>query len=177
MGEVFVVLGGMDLLQGAAIARLWWVGIISYVLMLLFDRCGTTHGSFRPFLIYHIRITERKTKTPLDKYRQAVYRRHLTIPMVQSRSRIFRQTIQKSAGCSGLQTRIFANYDEKDASECATQNYGGDDLNQKNSVSALTGRNAVLHCIFIFRCALFRLSFRQLPVHPEASREILFPFF
>ena len=73
MGEVFVVWGGMDLLQGAAIARLWWVGI--YFSYRHFDWCGTTRVSFRPFLIYHIRITERKTKTPLDKYRQAVYNR------------------------------------------------------------------------------------------------------
>ena len=47
MGEVFVVWEGMDLLQGAAIARFWWVGI--YFSYLHFDRCGTTRVSFRPF--------------------------------------------------------------------------------------------------------------------------------
>ena len=45
MGEVFVVWGGTGLLQSAAIARFWWVGI--YFSYLHFDRCGTTHVSFR----------------------------------------------------------------------------------------------------------------------------------
>ncbi len=35
------------------------------------------------------------------------YRLHRAIPMVQLRSRIFRQTIQKAAGCSGATAKVF----------------------------------------------------------------------
>ena len=37
------------------------------------------------------------------------YRLHHAIPMVQLRSRIFRQTIQKAAGCSGATAKGFCD--------------------------------------------------------------------
>ena len=51
--------------------------------------------------------------------------------MVQLRSRIFRQMKQKFAGCSGATDKNFLKYDGKDASECATRNYGGDALSAR----------------------------------------------
>ena len=55
-------------------------------------------------------------------------RHHRVNPMVQLRSRIFRQMKQKFAGCSGATDKNFLKYDGKDASECATRALRGDAL-------------------------------------------------
>ena len=49
-------------------------------------------------------------------------RHHRAIPMVQLRSRIFRQTIQKFTGCSNATGKDFLQYDGKDASKYACAN-------------------------------------------------------
>jgi len=48
--------------------------------------------------------------------------------MVKLRSQIFRQTIQKSAGCSSATGKVFVKYDGKDASKCALRGLRGDAL-------------------------------------------------
>ena len=58
---------------------------------------------------------------------------------VQLRSQIFRQMKQKSAGCSGLQTRIFLKYDGKDANKCATRALRGDALNKPDEYQSSSG--------------------------------------